>query len=105
MKRLLSGKEAVAYGAWGTSVSAGTPGAEILEAFARFPHVYAEMSPNEKVALDVAIVAAYAGIRAMAVMKYVDVKVAADALIYVVMTGLEADRSAPPDRLRRFPPS
>ncbi len=95
MKRLLSGNEAVAYGAWeaGVGVAAGypgTPSTEILETFARFPHVYAEWSPNEKVALDVAIGAAYAGKRAMAVMKHVGLNVAADALMYVAMTGAEA---------------
>ncbi len=47
MKRLLSGNEAVAHDALeaGVSVAAGYPGApstEILETFARFPHVYAE---------------------------------------------------------------
>ena len=56
MKRLLSGNEAVARGAWegGVMVAAGypgTPSTEILEEFARFPGVYAEWSPNEKVAL------------------------------------------------------
>jgi len=95
MKRLLSGNEAVAHGAWeaGVSVAAGypgTPSTEILETFARFPHVYAEWSPNEKVALDVAIGAAYAGRRALATMKHVGVNVAADAFMYVAMTGMEA---------------
>jgi len=95
MKRLLSGNEAVARGAWeaGVEVAAGypgTPSTEILEEFARFPGVYAEWSPNEKVALDVAIGAAYAGRRAMAAMKHVGVNVAADSLFYASMTGLEA---------------
>ena len=95
MKRLLSGNEAVAHGAWeaGVSVAAGypgTPSTEILETFARFPHVYAEWAPNEKVALDVAIGAAYAGRRALATMKHVGVNVAADAFMYAAMTGAEA---------------
>ncbi len=95
MKRLLSGNEAVAHGAWeaGVRVAAGypgTPSTEILETLARFPHVYAEWSPNEKVALDVAIGAAYAGRRALATMKHVGVNVAADAFMYVAMTGMEA---------------
>jgi predicted Zn-dependent protease len=34
---------------------------EILENLAKMPNVYAEWAPNEKVALDVAIGAAYAG--------------------------------------------
>jgi indolepyruvate ferredoxin oxidoreductase alpha subunit len=95
VKRLLSGNEAVARGAWegGVVLAAGypgTPSTEILEEFARLPGVYAEWSPNEKVALDVAIGAAYAGRRALATMKHVGVNVAADALFYAAITGLEA---------------
>lgn len=95
MKRLLSGNEAVARGAWeaGAVLGAGypgTPSTEILEEFARFPGVYAEWSPNEKVALDVAVGAAYAGRRALATMKHVGVNVAADTLFYAAMTGIEA---------------
>lgn len=92
---LLSGNEALARGAWeaGVRVAAGypgTPSTEILETLAPMEGVYAEWCPNEKVALDVAIGAAYAGTRAMAVMKHVGVNVAADALFYASMTGLEA---------------
>lgn len=95
MKRLLSGNEAVARGAWegGVLVAAGypgTPSTEILEEFARLPGVYAEWSPNEKVALDVAIGAAYAGRRSLATMKHVGLNVAADSLFYAAMTGMEA---------------
>ncbi len=95
MKQLLSGNQALARGAWeaGVAVAAGypgTPSTEILETLAPMPGVYAEWSPNEKVALDVAIGAAYAGQRAMAVMKHVGLNVAADALFYAAMTGLEA---------------
>ena len=95
MKRLLSGNEAIAYGAWEAGVEVasaypGTPSTEILEHFARFPGVYAEWAPNEKVALDVAIGAAYAGRRALATMKHVGLNVAADALFYAAMTGAEA---------------
>ncbi|MGQ9492433.1 MAG: indolepyruvate ferredoxin oxidoreductase subunit alpha [Anaerolineae bacterium] len=95
MKRFLSGNEAVAWGAWesGVRVAAaypGTPSTEILETLAPMPDVYAEWSPNEKVALDVAVGAAYAGSRAMAVMKHVGLNVAADSFFYASMTGLEA---------------
>ena len=95
MKRLLSGNEAVARGAWeaGVVVAAaypGTPSTEILEEFARYPNVYAEWSPNEKVAVDVAVGAAYAGRRALAAMKHVGVNVAADSVFYASMTGMEA---------------
>lgn len=95
MKKLLSGNEAVARGAWeaGAMVASGypgTPSTEILETFARFPGVYAEWAPNEKVAVDVAIGAAYAGSRAFATMKHVGLNVAADSLMYAAMTGAEA---------------
>jgi len=93
--RLLSGNEAVARGAWEAGVTfasayPGTPSTEILEEFSRFPNVYAEWAPNEKVALDAAIGAAYAGRRALATMKHVGVNVAADSLMYASMTGAEA---------------
>jgi indolepyruvate ferredoxin oxidoreductase alpha subunit len=95
MKELLSGIAAAARGAWeaGAAVASGypgTPSTEILETFARFPTVYAEWAPNEKVAVDVAVGAAYAGRRAFATMKHVGLNVAADALMYVAMTGAEA---------------
>jgi len=95
MKRLLSGNEAIARGAWeaGVRVAAaypGTPSTEILENFARMPGVYAEWCPNEKVAVDVAVGAAYAGSRALAAMKHVGLNVAADAFFYASMTGVEA---------------
>ena len=94
MKELLSGNEAIARGAWeyGIELAAaypGTPSTEILETLARMPGVYAEWCPNEKVALDVAIGAAYAGASSMAVMKHVGVNVAADALFYGSMMGVE----------------
>ena len=95
MKQLLSGNEAVARGAWEAGVEVasaypGTPSTEILETFARFPNVYAEWAPNEKVAVDVAVGAAYAGRRAMTTMKHVGVNVAADSVFYASMTGIEA---------------
>ena len=59
-KELMAGNEAVARGAYeaGVRVAAaypGTPSTEILENFARYPNVYAEWAPNEKVAVDVAV--------------------------------------------------
>jgi len=95
MKRLLSGDGAVARGAWEAGVKVasaypGTPSTEILEELARYPGVYAEWATNEKVAVDVAVGAAYAGRRAMATMKHVGVNVAADSVFYASMTGMEA---------------
>ncbi|MCE5206904.1 MAG: indolepyruvate ferredoxin oxidoreductase subunit alpha [Chloroflexi bacterium] len=95
MKRLLSGNEAVAHGAWaaGAAVASGypgTPSTEILEVFAKFPDVYAEWAPNEKTAVDVAVGAAYAGQRAFSTMKHVGLNVAADSYFMSSMTGAEA---------------
>ncbi|MBZ5588942.1 MAG: indolepyruvate ferredoxin oxidoreductase subunit alpha [Acidobacteriia bacterium] len=95
MKRVLSGNEAIARGAWeaGVHVAAaypGTPSTEILEELSRFPHVYCEWSTNEKVAVDVAVGAAYAGRRAIACMKHVGLNVAADSFFYASFTGAEA---------------
>src|SRR5512137_599222 len=95
MKKMLSGNEAVARGMWVAGVVVGsaypgTPSTEILENYAIFPNVYAEWAPNEKVAVDVAIGAAYAGRRALAAMKHVGLNVAADSFMYASMTGMEA---------------
>ncbi|TAM48797.1 MAG: indolepyruvate ferredoxin oxidoreductase subunit alpha [Acidobacteria bacterium] len=95
MKRMLSGNEAIARGAWeaGVHLAAaypGTPSTEILEELSRFPHVYCEWSTNEKVAVDVAVGAAYAGRRALATMKHVGLNVAADSFFYASFTGAEA---------------
>lgn len=89
---ILSGNEAIARGAyeWGVTFAAaypGTPSTEITQEFSRYEGVYAEWSPNEKIALEVAIGAAFAGADAMAVMKHVGVNVAADPLFTVSYTG------------------
>ena len=95
MRQLLSGNEAIARGAWesGVEVAAaypGTPSTEILENVAHYPDIYAEWSANEKVALDLAIGAAYAGKRAMAAMKHVGLNVASESLFYSSYTGVNA---------------
>ena len=95
MKQLLSGNEAIARGAWeaGVEIAAaypGTPSTEILENVARYDEIYSEWSANEKVALDVAIGAAYAGRRAMATMKHVGLNVASESLFYSSYTGVNA---------------
>jgi indolepyruvate ferredoxin oxidoreductase, alpha subunit len=92
-KVLMSGNEAIARGMYegGIRFAAaypGTPSTEILEEFAKYDDVYAEWSPNEKVALEVAIGAALAGEKAVAVMKHVGVNVAADPLFTVSYTGI-----------------
>lgn len=83
MRKIMSGNEAVARGAFeaGVKVAAaypGTPSTEILETVAReYKEIYAEWSPNEKVALEVCFGASLAGARTMACMKHVGVNVAA----------------------------
>lgn len=90
---LMSGNDALAQGAWeaGVRVGAGypgTPSTEILEALARLPGVDCEWSPNEKVALEVAVGASIAGARAIATMKHVGVNVAADPFFSVAYMGV-----------------
>ena len=95
MKELLSGNEAVARGAYESGVIVataypGTPSTEILETIAsRFPEIYAEWSPNEKVALEVGIGCSFAGGRTLVAMKHVGVNVAADPLFTLSYTGVK----------------
>jgi indolepyruvate ferredoxin oxidoreductase alpha subunit len=93
LKVLLSGNEAVARGAYeaGVRVAAGypgTPSTEILESIAQYPEIYAEWSPNEKVAFDVAAGGSMAGARSLVAMKHVGVNVAADSLMTFSYTGV-----------------
>lgn len=95
MKSLISGNEAIARGAYeyGVQVATGypgTPSSEILENVARYDEIYSEWSTNEKVAMDAAIGAAYAGKRSMVAMKSVGMNVAADSFFYAVYTGVRA---------------
>lgn len=97
MKKKMSGNTAIAYGALnaGVAVASGYPGTPSSEAltelinFARQndPSPYVEWSTNEKVALEVATGAAWAGQRAMATMKMSGANVALDTLISVAYSG------------------
>lgn len=87
------GNEAIARGAYeaGVKLSAaypGTPSTEISENIVNYPEIYAEWSPNEKVAMEVAIGASISGVRAMASMKHVGVNVASDPLYTVSYSGV-----------------
>ncbi len=89
----MSGNEAIALGAWEAGVKVasgypGTPSTEILENLCRYDGVYSEWAPNEKVGLEVAIGASFAGARALATMKHVGVNVAADPLFTASYTGV-----------------
>ncbi len=93
MKMLLLGNEAVARGAYesGATVATaypGTPSTEITEALARYEEIYSEWSTNEKVALEVAAGASFAGARAICSMKHVGLNVAADPLFTLAYTGV-----------------
>jgi indolepyruvate ferredoxin oxidoreductase alpha subunit len=88
----MSGNEAIARGAYEAGVRfaaayPGTPSTEIMEEFSKYDGVYAEWSPNEKVAVEVAIGAALGGEKALAIMKHVGVNVAADPIFTVSYTG------------------
>ncbi|MDR1605433.1 MAG: indolepyruvate ferredoxin oxidoreductase subunit alpha [Gracilibacteraceae bacterium] len=93
MKQLMTGNEAIARGAWEAGVLVctaypGTPSTEITENAARYEQIYAEWSPNEKVALEVGLGASIAGGRALVAMKHVGVNVAADPLFTAAYTGV-----------------
>lgn len=92
-KKIMLGNEAIARGAYeaGVKVSAaypGTPSTEISENIVKYPEIYAEWSPNEKVAMEVAIGASISGVRAMASMKHVGVNVASDPLYTISYAGV-----------------
>ncbi len=93
MKELMSGNEAIARGAYEAGVKVGvgypgTPSTEILENFVKYPDIYAEWAPNEKVALEVGAGASIAGARVIITMKHVGVNVAADPLFTLSYTGV-----------------
>ncbi len=93
MKKLLLGNAAVARGAYEAGVNVvasypGTPSTEITEEIVKFEEIYAEWSPNEKVAGEVAIGASIAGGRAMSCMKHVGLNVMADPVFTVSYTGV-----------------
>ncbi len=95
MKKLLTGNEAIARGAWEAGVVVctaypGTPSTEITENAAKYDEMYAEWSPNEKVALEVGLGASIGGGRALVAMKHVGVNVAADPLFTLAYTGVNA---------------
>lgn len=92
-KKIMLGNEAIARGAYeaGVKVSAaypGTPSTEISENIALYDEIYAEWSPNEKVAAEVAIGASISGVRSMVSMKHVGVNVAADPLYTLSYSGV-----------------
>ncbi len=92
-QKIMLGNEAIARGAYeaGVKVSAaypGTPSTEISENIVKYNEIYAEWSPNEKVATEVAIGASISGVRALVSMKHVGVNVASDPLYTAAYTGV-----------------
>jgi indolepyruvate ferredoxin oxidoreductase alpha subunit len=92
-RQLLSGDDAVALAALHAGVRLGTgypgtPSTEILETFDRLGG-HAQWSPNEKVALEVGLGAAFAGARTLVTMKHVGLNVAADVLFTAAYTDVE----------------
>ncbi len=94
-RHLLMGNEAIARGALeaGVRVAAGypgTPSSEIIETLAAVAgerDLYVEWSVNEKVALEVAAAASFAGLRSLCAMKQNGVNVASDFLLHLAGSG------------------
>ena len=95
MKTLMLGNEAAARGLYEAGCSfvssyPGTPSTEITECAAKYPEIYAEWAPNEKVAMEAAFGASLAGKRSFCGMKHVGLNVAADPLFTISYTGVNA---------------
>ena len=95
MRQLMLGNKAVARGLYEAgccviSSYPGTPSTEITEEAAKYPEIYCEWAPNEKVALEVAHGAAVGGRRAACCMKHVGLNVAADPLFTISYQGVES---------------
>jgi len=96
---IVLGNEAIALGlveqgARVVTAYPGTPSSEILAGVVKFKKrlgrsVYTEWSTNEKVAFEVALAAAWSGLRAAVAMKMVGLNVAADPLFSAAYTGVK----------------
>lgn len=92
---MMSGNEAIAQGAIEAGVAfcasyPGTPSTEITETLfkhAEENHIYVEWSTNEKVALEAAAAASWAGIPALCPLKSLGLNVAADFLLNLNLSG------------------
>lgn len=93
MKQLYLGNEAVARGVYEAGVRVvsaypGTPSTEITEAAVKYPEIYCEWAPNEKVATETACGASIGGARSFCAMKHVGLNVAADPLFTMSYIGV-----------------
>jgi indolepyruvate ferredoxin oxidoreductase alpha subunit len=96
MEKILQGNDGIARGAWEAGVKVacaypGTPSSEILNAItAQYKNdIRTEWSPNEKVAVEVAIGASIAGARSISPMKHVGLNVASDPFMTLAYTGVK----------------
>ena len=95
MKKLLTGNEAIAEGIIESGVEVvsgypGTPSTEVITSLipmAKDLNIRVEWDINEKVALEIAAGAAWAGKRAMVTMKMSGLNVAADSLCSIAYSG------------------
>lgn len=95
---LLLGNEAIARGALEAGVGVassypGTPASEILESLASIANeakLYTEWSVNEKIAIEVAAAASFAGIRSIVAMKQNGMHVGSDFLLHLALSGVRA---------------
>ena len=95
MKKLMLGNQAIARGLYEAGCSfvssyPGTPSTEITEEAAKYPEIYCEWAPNEKVAMEAAFGANLAGKRTASAMKMVGQNVAADPLFTLSYIGVDA---------------
>lgn len=92
-KLLLTGNEAIAFGAYKAGVFVasgypGTPSSEILPFLSRFKGPIVNWSINEKTALEIAIGASIGFRRSLFTTKHVGLNVAADPLMTLALTGV-----------------
>lgn len=94
-KRIISGNEAVAYAALRSGVNVitgypGTPSSEVIGSLlkmGKLDNTEIEWSTNEKVAVEIAATASWAGKRTLCTMKMSGLNVAYDSLIGIAFSG------------------
>jgi len=95
-KAVLMGNEAIARGAIEAGIGVatgypGTPSSEVIMSLSRVAKelgMYVEWAVNEKVALEIALGAAFAGIRSLATMKAPGANVASDSFVSAAYSGV-----------------
>lgn len=92
-KMLLSGNEAISLSMLHCNVQIatgypGTPSSEILETYSEIGG-YAQWAPNEKVAAEVALGAAFGNARSVVTMKHVGLNVSSDVLYTATYSGVQ----------------